>query len=280
MKKQRKYGKLLRPLVYAVLLLYALVTLYPFLWAVSASFKTFKEITGGGISIIPKHFTFQNYIDLFAQTAYYPRWFLNSLFIAVAGTAVNVILNSMAGYALAQITFKGSKAFLSIFIAAMTIPQQVLLIPNYLIIKALGMMGSYNALIIPGAVNVTYIFLMRQYFMNFSKQVEEAAKIDGLSRNGCFFRIALPLSKPVLATQATFVFLGFWNDFTRSMLYIKDVKKFTLPVGIQATQSQTAGFTMWNEILTASVISMIPILIIYIVLNKYFMTGLRMEAEK
>ncbi len=277
MKKQRKY---IRPVLYTILILYAIVTLYPFLWAVSASFKTFKEITGGGISLIPKNFTFQNYIDIFTGTAYYPRWFLNSLYVAIVGTAINVILNSMAGYALAQISFKGSKVFLSLFIATMTIPGQVLLIPNYLIIKQLGIMGTYNSLIIPGAVNVTYIFLMRQYFMNFSRQVEEAAKIDGLSRTGSFFKIALPLSRPVLATQATFVFLSFWNDFTKSMLYIKDVKKFTLPVGIQASQSQTAGFTMWNEILASSVISMIPIFIIYIVLNKYFMTGLRMEGEK
>lgn len=277
MKKQRKY---IRPVLYTILILYAIVTLYPFLWAVSASFKTFKEITGGGISLIPKKITFQNYIDIFTGTAYYPRWFLNSLYVAIVGTAINVILNSMAGYALAQISFKGSKVFLSLFIATMTIPGQVLLIPNYLIIKQLGIMGTYNSLIIPGAVNVTYIFLMRQYFMNFSRQVEEAAKIDGLSRTGSFFKIALPLSRPVLATQATFVFLSFWNDFTKSMLYIKDVKKFTLPVGIQASQSQTAGFTMWNEILASSVISMIPIFIIYIVLNKYFMTGLRMEGEK
>lgn len=277
MKKQKKY---IRPVLYTILILYAIVTLYPFLWAVSASFKTFKEITGGGISLIPKKFTFQNYIDIFTGTAYYPRWFLNSLYVAIVGTAINVILNSMAGYALAQISFKGSKVFLSLFIATMTIPGQVLLIPNYLIIKQLGIMGTYNSLIIPGAVNVTYIFLMRQYFMNFSRQVEEAAKIDGLSRTGSFFKIALPLSRPVLATQATFVFLSFWNDFTKSMLYIKDVKKFTLPVGIQASQSQTAGFTMWNEILASSVISMIPIFIIYIVLNKYFMTGLRMEGEK
>lgn len=276
----RKRKNVLRPLLYIILIIYGLVTLYPFLWAVSASFKTFKEITGGGISIIPKNFTFQNYIDIFTGTANYPRWFMNSLYVAVLGTIVNVILNSMAGYALAQISFRGSKAFLSLFIGTMTIPGQVLLIPNYLIIKALGMMGSYSALIIPAAVNVTYIFFMRQYFLNFSKQVEEAAKIDGLSRTGSFFRIAMPLSRPVLATQATFIFLSFWNDFTKSMLYIKDVKKFTLPVGIQASQSQSAGFVMWNEILTSSVISMIPILIIYIVLNKYFMTGLRMEGEK
>ncbi|NLU53720.1 MAG: carbohydrate ABC transporter permease [Clostridiaceae bacterium] len=277
---RRKTRNILRPLLYLILIIYALVTLYPFLWAVSASFKTFKEITGGGISIIPKNFTFQNYIDIFRGTAQYPRWFLNSLYVAAVGTFVNVILNSMAGYALAQISFKGSKAFLSLFIATMTIPGQVLLIPNYLIIRSLGMMGSYSALIIPSAVNVTYIFFMRQYFMNFSKQVEEAAKIDGLTRTGCFFRIAMPLSRPVLATQATFIFLSFWNDFTKAMLYIKDVKKFTLPVGIQASQSQSAGFVMWNEILTSSVISMIPILIIYILLNKYFMTGLRMEGEK
>lgn len=219
-------------------------------------------------------------IDLFSGTANYTRWFLNSLYIAVTSTVLNIILNSMAGYALAQITFRGSKAILGLFVATMTIPAQVLLIPNYLIIKALGMMGSYSALIVPGAVNVSYIFLMRQYFLNFSKQVEEAAKIDGLSRYGCFFRIAIPLSIPVLATQATFIFLGFWNDFTKAMLYIKDVKKFTLPVGIQSTQSRSAGFTMWNEILTSSVVSMIPIIIIYILLNRYFMQGIRLDAEK
>lgn len=266
--------------LYVILVIYALVTLYPFLWAVSASFKTFKEITGGGISIIPRNFTFDNYINLFTGTAPYVRWFMNSVYVAVVGTILNVLLNSLAGYALAQVNFRGSRAFLALFVATMTIPSQVLLIPNYLIIKALGIMGSYNALIIPGAVNVTYIFMMRQYFMNFSKQVEEAARIDGVSRLGCFFRIAMPLSRPILATQATFVFLGFWNEFTKAMLYIKDVRKFTLPLGIQATQSQTAGFTMWNEILTSSVISMVPILILYIILNKYFMTGLRMEAEK
>lgn len=275
--KKKSY---VRPLLYTILIIYALVTIYPFLWAVSASFKTFKEITGGGISLIPQNPTLQNYIDLFSGTANYTRWFLNSFYIAVTSTVLNIILNSMAGYALAQITFRGSKAILGLFVATMTIPAQVLLIPNYLIIKALGMMGSYSALIVPGAVNVTYIFLMRQYFMNFSKQVEEAAKIDGLSRFGCFFRIAIPLSVPVLATQATFIFLGFWNDFTKAMLYIKDVKKFTLPVGIQSTQSRSAGFTMWNEILTSSVVSMIPIIIIYILLNRYFMQGIRLDAEK
>jgi len=275
--KKKSY---VRPLLYTILIIYALVTIYPFLWAVSASFKTFKEITGGGISLIPQNPTLQNYIDLFSGTANYTRWFLNSLYIAVTSTVLNIILNSMAGYALAQITFRGSKAILGLFVATMTIPAQVLLIPNYLIIKALGMMGSYSALIVPGAVNVSYIFLMRQYFLNFSKQFEEAAKIDGLSRYGCFFRIAIPLSIPVLATQATFIFLGFWNDFTKAMLYIKDVKKFTLPVGIQSTQSRSAGFTMWNEILTSSVVSMIPIIIIYILLNRYFMQGIRLDAEK
>lgn len=277
MKKQRKFA---RPILYAILIIYALVTLYPFLWAVSASFKTFKEITGGGASIIPKNFTFDNYINLFTGTAKYTTWFFNSVYIAAIGTLLNILLNSMAGYALAQIEFKGSKAFFSILVATLTIPGQVLMIPNYLIIKALGLMNTFSAIIVPSAINVTYIFLMRQYFMSFSKQVEEAARIDGVSKAGCFFRIALPLSRSIIATQATFIFLGFWNDFTKAMLYLKDIEKFTLPLGIQATQSQSSGFTMWNETLTFSVVSMIPILIMYIVLNKYFMQGLRMEAEK
>lgn len=267
-----------KPFLYLILIIYALVTLYPFLFAVTASFKTYAELTSGGLSLIPKNFTLENYNYIFSGTVLYPRWFLNSVFVAVIGTVENVFLNSMAGYALAQINFRGGKSFFYIMIAAMAIPGQVLLIPNFLIIHALGLMDSYAAVLIPGAINLTYIFMMRQYYINFSKNIEEAAKIDGLSRAGSFFRIVLPLSKPVLATQATFVFLGWWNNFTNVMLYIKDVKNFTLPLGIQYTQVQYG--TLWNRIMAFSVISLIPILIMYIVLNRYFMQSVRMEGEK
>ncbi len=266
------------PVLYVILIIYALITLYPFLWALSASFKNYAELTGGGLSLIPKNITLENYAKIFTRESAYLRWFFNSVFLATLITGVNVFFNSMAGYALAQIKFRGSKMVFYLILAAMAIPGQVLMIPNFIIVNAFGMMDSYAAILVPGAINTTYIFFMRQYYMNYSKQVEEAAKIDGLSRIGCFFRIALPFAKPALATQATFIFLGSWNGFVNVMLYIKDVKKFTLPLGIQYSQVQYG--TLWNNIMAFSMLSFVPILIMYITLNKYFMKGIRMDGEK
>jgi len=276
-KKKRNWPKIF---LYGILVLYAFITLYPFLWAVSASFKSLAEITNSSFSIIPKNPTLNNYIHLFSSSSYFLRWTLNSIMIAVFGTVVNVILNSMAGYSLSRLSFPGRNAIFYALIAAMTIPGQVLLIPNFLILKSMGLLNSYSAIVLPAAVNITYIFLMKQYFTNFSKEVEEAAKLDGLSGTQTFFYISLPMAKPMIATQATFIFLGFWNDFVKPMLYLKDVNKFTLPLGIQYTQSKYSGFTQWDQVMTASVVSLIPILLMYIVLNKYFMQGVRLDGEK
>lgn len=269
-----------RPWLYGILAMYAVLTLYPFLWTVSASFKTLAEITSGSFNIIPQDFILSNYRKLFLSDPNFVRWIVNSFVISLLGMVINVFLNSMGGYALSRLSFKGRDAVFYALIAALTVPGQVLLIPNFLIVKTLGLLDSYASIILPVSVNITYIFLMKQYFANFSKQVEEAAKIDGLSGSGTFFRITMPLAKPAIATQATFIFLSFWNEFLRPMLYLKDVSMFTLPLGIQYSQSKFAGYTQWNEIMTASVVSLIPIIILYVVLNKYFMQGMRLEGEK
>ena len=266
--------------LYIVLIIYAVFTLFPFLWAVSGAFKTYQEITSGNMSIIPKNPTFDAFIKLFTMDENFPRWVFNSFWICTVGTFINVVLNSMAGYSLARLHFKGRQAIFYIIFASIMVPGQVLLIPNYLIIKNLGLINSYGAILIPSAINATYIFMMRQFYLNFPKEVEEAASIDGLGKLGIFFRIALPLAKPAIATQAVFIFLGFWNNFLQPKLYLQSPQKYTLTVGIQTMMSQYSGITQWDEVMAASVISLIPILIIYIVLNKYFMQGVRMDGEK
>lgn len=120
---------------------------------------------------------------------------------------------------------------------------------------------------------------MRQFFVNFPRDVEEAAEIDGLSRYGVFFRIAMPLARPTIATTAIFGFMGFWNEFTKPMLYLKTNTKYTLTLGLQSFQSQNAG-TMWNQVMAAACISVFPIIILYLVFNKFFLVGLRMDGEK
>ena len=190
------------------------------------------------------------------------------------------MFNTMAGYALARLRFRGRGFILNVILVSIMVPGQVLLIPNYLIVQWFGLMNSYSAVLLPAAVNATYIYMMRQFFINFPKEVEEAASIDGLGRLGVFFRIAMPLAKPAISTQAVFVFMGFWNTFLQPKLYLQDPQLYTLTVGIQTMMSRYGGITQWEEVLAASIISMIPILIIYIILNKKFIQGVRMDGEK
>ena len=275
-----KKNKLLKPLLYGILLTYAAFTLFPFLWAVSGSFKTYQEITSGSMSILPKEPTLNAFTKLFTMDEYFIRWVFNSFQICTVGTVINVILNSMAGYSLSRLHFRGRNLVFYIILATIMVPGQVLLIPNYLIVKNLGMINSYAAILFPTAVNATYIFMMRQFYMNFPKDVEEAAAIDGLGPLGTFFRIAMPLAKAPIATQSVFIFLGYWNAFLQPKLYLQTPSKYTLTVGIQSMMSRYSGITQWDEVMAASVISLVPILIIYIVLNKYFMQSVRMDGEK
>ena len=272
--------KYIKPSLYLILIVYAAFTLFPFLWAVSGAFKSYKEITSGSMSIIPNDPTFNAFIKLFQMDDLFLRWVFNSFWLCTLGTIINVLLNSMAGYSLARLRFKGSQAVFYMILATIMVPGQVLLIPNYLIVKNLGLINSFGAILFPSAVNATYIFMMRQFFINFPKELEEAAAIDGLSRIGTFFRIAMPLAKVSISTQAVFIFLGFWNNFLQPKLYLQDPAKYTLTVGIQSMMSRYSGITQWDEVLAASVISLVPILIIYIVLNKYFMQSVRMDGEK
>lgn len=273
--KKVKLGKIL---VYAILIIYALVTLYPFLWGLAASFKPYNEIVGGGLTLSSENFSFDNYKYIFNVGSDFMKWFSNSLFIAIVGTLLNLLFNSMGGYALAKLSFPGKKHLFHIILAVMMVPGQILIIPNYLIIKQLGMLNSFSAVIIPAAINATYIFMMRQFFLNFPKEVEEAASLDGLSRVQIFFKIVLPMAKPALSTQAIFVFMGFWNEFMKPMLYLNDPNKYTLTLGLQMFQSQYVA--QWHYIMAASMITITPILIMYAVFNKYFMEGVRIGGDK
>src|SRR5699024_3540131 len=149
-------------------------------------------------------------------------------FISVVGTFLNIIFNSMCGYALARLSFVGKKPLLVMVMVAIMVPAQILLIPNYLIMKNIGLLDTYSALIIPSAINFSYIFMMRQFFISFPREIEEAAQLDGLCRLSIFFRIVMPMSKASIGTQAIFVFLGFWNDFMKPLLYTTSQEKYTL----------------------------------------------------
>jgi multiple sugar transport system permease protein len=275
MKKKIGIGK---ALLYVVLVAYAIITLIPFLWALSSSFKTLEEIVSGTISFIPKQFTLDNYKQIFIEQKMFPRWLLNSTIIAVTVTVLNLLFNSMAGYALARLQFPGKKSLFIIILAVLMIPAQVTMIPNYLILKQLGWLNSYQGMIVPTMINATFIFMMRQFFINFPKELEEAAELDGLSRLGIFFRIVLPLARPALAAQAIFVFMGSWNDFMRPLIILSDPQLFTLPLGLNSFKGQYISY--WNYIMAASMVFTLPVLVIYAFFNRYFIKGISFTGGK
>ncbi|MBS7576449.1 MULTISPECIES: carbohydrate ABC transporter permease [unclassified Enterococcus] len=267
-----------RIILYAILLGYTAITVYPFLWAVFASIKPYSEIVSGGLKLLPSSPTLENFKYIFTEDPLFPKWVQNSIIISLLGTVINVILNSMCGYALARLNFPGKKALFLTIVACIMIPAQILLIPNYLIIKNLGLLDTYSALIIPSAINFAYIFMMRQFFLSFPTEIEEAAQLDGLSRPKIFFKIVMPMARASVGTQAIFVFLGFWNDFMKPLLFITSPEKYTLTLGLQSFQSQHA--TQWNYIMAAAVVTISPIIVLYILLNKYFMKGMKIGGDK
>ncbi|MGF3104831.1 carbohydrate ABC transporter permease [Rossellomorea sp. DUT-2] len=265
-------------LLYIVLIGYAITTLIPFLWALSSSFKTLEEIISGTMNFIPKNFTLDNYKQIFIEQELFPRWLFNSLFIAIIGTALNIIFNSMSGYALARLSFPGKKALFIMVLAVLMIPAQVTMIPNYLILKEIGWLNSYQGMIVPAMINATFIFMMRQFFINFPKELEEAAQIDGLSRFGIFFKVVLPLAKPALAAQAIFVFMGFWNNFMTPLIVMTDTEMYTLPLGLNTFKGQYVSY--WNYIMAASMVFTLPVLLLYAFFNRYFIKGISFTGGK
>ncbi len=203
---------------------------------------------------------------------------LNSVIIATSVTLLNLLFNSMAGYALARLQFWGRSFWFFLVLAVLAVPAQITLIPTFLILKALGWLNSYQGMIVPGMVNATFIFMMRQFFVNFPKELEEAAALDGLTRFGIFRHIVLPLAKPALAAQAIFIFMGSWNNFLLPLVILFEPEMFTLPLGLNSFKGQYISY--WNYIMAASILLTLPVLAIYTFFNRYFIQGVTFTGSK
>lgn len=268
----------LKVLLYVLLTFYALITLIPFVWALSASFKPLSEIVSSEPNFFPKNFTLDNYRQIFLQEPLFWRWLFNSVVIAVSVTILNLLLNSMAGYALARLHFVGKRFWFFLILAVLAVPAQITLIPTFLILKAIGWLNSYQGMIVPSMVNATFIFMMRQFFVNFPRELEEAAQLDGLNTFGIFRHIVLPLAKPALAAQAVFVFMGSWNNFLLPIVILFDPEMFTLPLGLNTFKGQYISY--WNYIMAASIVFTLPALGIYVFFNRYFIQSVTFTGGK
>lgn len=250
-----------------------LVMAYPFFWAVISSFKTTGQLYGESpFNLIPDPLTFSNYERLM-EVLPFGRFLLNSLVLSIVVPVSMISIASLAAYALTRIEFPGRNLLFVLFIATMMLPSHVTLIPDYKIIVDSKLVNTYWAILLHSmftAANAFNIFFFRQYFLSIPKDLENAAFVDGCSRIGIFFRIILPNAKPAIATTAILSFRSIWNSFLWPMIVLNDYESLTLTVGLSYLKDWEPN---WGVILSGASLSIVPIIIVFIVFQKYFMAS-------
>lgn len=267
--------------ILAWVLLSLLGTLYlgPFLWMVSSSLKGPEEIYAFPPDFIPNTLRWSNYLEAWNRVPF-GRFFLNSALVTVATTLGVILTSSLGGYSFARLRYPGRDTILLMYLGTMMIPFPVLMIPAYILMRRLSLVDTLWGLIIPGWFSAWGTFLMRQYMLTLPREVEEAARVDGASFLQIYWRIILPLSTPVIATLGIFTFLGAWNDFLWPLIMISSIDKKTVPLGLVMFQSQIPMKTPWHLVMAAATFSMLPVLIIFVLGQKYYVRGIALSGLK
>lgn len=262
---------------HTILIFMSLLSIFPFIWLTSTSLKGINEdIFAYPPQIIPTDFSWLNYIEVWEKINFL-GYFFNSLIVAGLTVILNLILSSLAGYPLARMNFRGKKFIFFSILATIMIPFQAIMLPVYIITLKLHLIDSVNnilgyiGLVMPFAVSAFGIFLMRQAFLKIPKEIEEAAIIDGCNVFEMFIKIIIPMVKPSLAVLAVFTFIGSWGEFLWPSIMLTKDSMYTLPVGINNLQGMFSS--NWRYIAAGSIISTIPIIIFFLAMQKYFISG-------
>lgn len=264
---------------YSILTVLGLMTVAPFALMVLIAFMTPAQSMAYPPTFWPNPATGANYVQA-VSSAGLGRYFLNSLLVATATTAGQLLFCAMAGYAFARFRFAGRDALFLVVLATMMVPTQVNLVPLFGLMADFGLINTYAALILPGLVGAFGIFLMRQSFLAFPTELEDAALIDGLGPWGTFWRVALPLSAPALASLGIFTFVTAWNAFLWPLVVTHSDALFTLPVGLAAFKSSFREVTDWGVLMAATAITIAPAVIAFLLGQRHFVQGLSAGAVK
>jgi multiple sugar transport system permease protein len=266
-----------RGTVNALLVVGGIAAVFPLLWMVAVSFMAPGEASHFPPPVLPQHPTLVNYRTLFADAGI-GRYFLNSLLLALGATLLSLLFNVGAGYAFAKLHFRGREKLFRMLLAALVIPGQVAMLPLFLMLKQIGVVNTFAGVLIPSAASIFGIFLVRQYALTIPDALLEAARMDGAGELRIFRLIVLPLLGPILVTLALFSFLGSWNDFMWPLIVLTDKDMYTLPVAIASLSSE---HVQDNELMMASsVLTVVPVLLIFLALQRYYLQGLTMGSVK
>jgi multiple sugar transport system permease protein len=266
-----------RGTVNVLLVVGGVAAVFPLLWMLAVSFMAPGEASHFPPPLLPKQPTLVNYRTLFADAGI-GRYFINSLLLAGGATLLSLLFNVGAGYAFAKLHFRGREKLFRMLIGALVIPGQVAMLPLFLMLKQMGLVNSFVGVLIPSAASIFGIFLVRQYALTIPDALLEAARLDGAGELRIFRSIVLPLLGPILVTLALFSFLGSWNDFMWPLIVLTDKDLYTLPVAIASLSSE---HVQDNEMMMAgSVLTIVPVLLIFLGLQRYYLQGLTMGSVK
>jgi multiple sugar transport system permease protein len=262
--------------IFVVLVLYGLTTLFPFVWLVGSAFKPQTEFSDP-LRVIPHHPDLDNFRRAFGLVPF-GRFFLNSLLIASLVTIGTVTTSAMAAYAFARLRFPGRDRIFLGYLATMMVPWSVVMIPTFILMKNLRWIDTLYALIVPAMFSAYGTFMLRQFFLGIAKEYEEAAKIDGCGLFGIFRHVVLPLSKPALATLAIFTFIGSWNNLIMPLIFIFSEERMTITVGLDRFRGMQDAD--WGARLAGALIMLVPMLILFSIGQRFFTRGIRLSVDK
>lgn len=270
---------------YCLVILISLTTVLPFIWTLSTSFKSDSEILSGSMQIIPSHFTWDHYKEVF-ETMPFLNYLKNSLILALGGVATNLFFGSLAGYSFGQLKFKGKKPIFLVFLASMMVPSIVTMIPTFIVLRGfplaggndltgtggLGLINSYWAILLPGAAGAFSIFFMKQFFEQLPKELVESARIDGASEFKIFWNVYFPLAKPALTTLGIMTFQAGWNAFMWPMIVLNADEMKTVQVGLAAFQYNYN--TNYGPLMAGTILATLPVLVLFIFAQRNYVQGM------
>lgn len=272
-KTKSKMGQII---AHAILMLGTISVVFPFVWMILTSFKPLSEIYE--FSVFPKHWTLDNFKYLLERT-YFVRWFGNSVILAVIVTISELFFNSLIAYALAKMKFPGRNLIFILILSTLMVPTEMLVIPWYKLASQFGWIDTYWGIIFPGLMSGFGVFLLRQFMLGIPNDLIDAARIDGMSEFGIFWRVVLPQVKNALSALAVLVFLGNWNAYLWPVIAINSDKLRTLPVGISLFSAADDG-QQWTLIMAASTLAVIPVIIVFFIFQRRIIEGISITGMK
>ncbi|MEV4621628.1 carbohydrate ABC transporter permease [Asanoa sp. NPDC049573] len=274
----RQRDRVAKAVLYAILAIGLLVVVGPFIWMALSSLKPEGEIRSVPPTWLPQTWTLDNFRDLFSRLDF-PLFFFNSALVAVAVTVGNLLFCSLVGYALAKLRYPGKKVLFLAVLGMLMVPGMVTFVPQFVLVSNMGLTNSYAGLILPFLVGPFGVFLMRQFLQSIPDDLIEAARVDGAGEFRIFFRVVLPLCRPALATLGILTFLASWNNFLWPLVVASTEDKYTLPVAL-ALYSIGQNKTDFGLLLAGAVVVVVPVLVVFLILQRHFMRGIATTGLK